>query len=339
MKKLLACVLVMMMLSAVAFAQGREVSGESVIMETEYEVEGLVDETSFALDLGLCTVEGTVDENGAITLHTSTAGDAAIKIGALPGLEMMQAVSAWMDSQGEDTAFANAVYSSLFTSALEVNVDSHTLAAALKTALDSTALGILLDADGALRAAADEMLSQPAQEACTLSRYKADERQFPNTMMLVADVYAENLPNIYLSVKTDEFGMTLTFAVETAEVTDWDETIASLENGSSTGYLVRAFTLKFDDEEELNVFAEVQIMLENAHYTIEWDEYTSHTGDYDWYVEALVSEETLGDMMELELETELSDENPQVDLSVYSTVYDLTDGVSDEEMSVLWPKQ
>lgn len=339
MKKLLACVLALMMLVSFALAEGRELTGEMTVMDTDYEVSGLLGEGCFSIDLGLCTAEGTVDENGAITLHTSTAGDAAIKIGALPGLEMMKAVSAWMDLQGEDAVLENAVYSSLFTSALEVSVDSHTLAAALKTALDSTALGILLDADGALRAAADELLSQPAQAACSLSRYLADQRQYPDTMLLVADVFAENLPNIYLSVKTDEFGMTLTFAVETAEVTDWDETIAALEEGSSTGYLVRAFTLKFDDEEELNVFAEVQIMLENAHYTIEWDEYTSHTGDYDWYVEALVCEETLGEIAELELETELSDEKPQVDLSAYSTVYDLTDGVSDDEMSALWPKQ
>lgn len=226
-------------------------------------------------------------------------------------------IHAWLDQQGNEQTYASAVYSSLFTRALSVDLTGQMLSPILGEVLAHCPF---LPAVLGLDAAAVTRLASSAQTDAVwgnLTRYKGDEQQYPDLALLVLSLHLPGLPNMYLWLRTDEFGSTVKFAVEEKEVTDWDETLLALEEGTSdTGFLINAFTLIFEDDEEYNLYIEAKYTAPECILTVECDYYEDYTGDYLWAVELAAYEDTLGDVLELEIEATVPDDNADIpDLS------------------------
>ena len=189
------------------------------------------------------------------------------------------------------------MYSSLFTRALSVDLTGDTLSPILQNLWTQFPL---------LSSALGELPAQNGDVWGTLTRYKGDAQQYPDLSLLVLSLHVPTLPNIYVWLRNDEFGSTCKFAVEKAAVTDWDETLLTLEEGKSdTGFVVNAFTLNFEDDEEKNIYLEATLTTPAFALTAECDYYLDYTGDYLWAVELYAHEATLGDVAEIEIEATL----------------------------------
>ncbi len=226
-------------------------------------------------------------------------------------------IHAWLDQLGDEQTFANAVYSSLFTRALSVDLTGQMLSPILGEVLAQYPFlpGLL-----GLDAAAVTRLASSAQTDAVwgnITRYKGDAQQYPDLALLVLSLHIPSLPHMYLWLRTDEFGSTIKFALEEKDVTDWDETLLALEERKSdTGFLINGFTLNFEDDEELNIYFEAAITTPAHALTVECDYYVDYTGDYLWAIELVASEATLGDILELEIEAAQTDDGAVIpDLS------------------------
>lgn len=310
-KRMMALFCALLLLSCHALAQDVLVEGEIALesdvlaqlfsldaekiaaLSGEITVEQTGDDFSAQWDNGF-TVSGSKQEDGA-TLLSYDGG--TIRLPALNG-NPLNDVHAWLDQIGGEKTYANAVYSSLFTRALSVDLTGDTLSPILQDLwaqfpLLSSVLGNL-----------------PAQNSNVwgnLTRYKGDEQQYPDLSLLVLSLHVPSLPNIYVWLRSDEFGTTCKFAVEKAAVTDWDETLLTLEEGKSeTGFIVNGFTLNFEDDEEKNIYIEATLITPACALTVECDYYLDYTGDYLWAIELYAHEEALGDVAEIEVEATLN---------------------------------
>lgn len=253
----------------------------------------------------LLSTDAMQSEGRALALPAQTQGNP------------IERIHAWLDQLDGEQTFANAVYSSLFTRALSVDLTGQMLSPILGEVLAQYPFlpGLL-----GLDAAAVTRLASSAQTDAVwgnITRYKGDAQQYPDLNLLVLSLHIPSLPHMYLWLRTDEFGSTLKFALEEKDVTDWDETLLVLEEGKSdTGFMISGFTLNFEDEDELNIYLEATLTTPAHALTIECDYYEDYTGDYLWAVELVANEATLGDVMELEIEATQADENADIpDLS------------------------
>lgn len=212
-------------------------------------------------------------------------------------------IQAWLDQLDGEKKVSNAVYSSLFTRALSVDLTGQMLSPILGEVLAQYPFlpGLL-----GLDAAAVTRLASSAQTDAVwgnITRYKGDEQQYPNLALLVLSLHIPSLPHVYLWLRTDEFGSTVKFAMEEKAVTDWDETLLMLEEGKSdTGFIINGFTLNFEDDKELNIYYEATLTTPAHALTVECDYYVDYTGEYLWAVELEASEAALGKLMEMEIE-------------------------------------
>lgn len=310
-KRLTALICALLLLSCQALAQ-------SVLVESEIALESDVLAQLFSLDAekiaslsGAITAEQTGDsfsvqwdngftvsgsrqENGS-TLLSYDGG--TVLLPALSG-NPLNGVHAWLDSIGSEKTYANAVYSSLFTRALSVDLTGDLLSPVLQNLWAQ--FPILSSVLGELPAQSNDVWGN-------LTRYKGDAQQYPDLSLLVLSLHVPELPNIYVWLRSDEFGATCKFAVEKADVTDWDETLLALEEGrSDTGFIVNAFTLNFEDDEEKNIYLEGTLTTPAYALTVECDYYLDYTGDYLWAIELYAHEATLGDVAEIEVEATLN---------------------------------
>lgn len=242
-------------------------------------------------------------------------------IPALPLSNPLHRIHTWMDQLDGEKSYANAVYSSLFTRALSVDLTGQMLSPILGEIVAQ--YPYLLSLLGLDNAAVTRLASsaQTGDVWGNITRYKGDAQQYPDLSLLVISLHLPALPHMYLWLRTDEFGSTIKFAMEEAAVTDWDETLLALEEGkSATGFIFSGFTLNFEDDEELNIYIEGTLTTADFALTMECNYYKDYTGDYLWAVEMEMSEAALGDVLEFEIEAEETTETVQIpDLSHLST--------------------
>ena len=316
-KRFLSIVLILLMLCGSALGDAR-IEGE-VIADTALVSQLLGDAAAALLE----AFSGDVEVESGVSGAAGTVGNEEIYVNfaenaisfamadmyargevvkvQLPAENPLDQINAWLDAQGPETVFSNAVYSSLFTRALSADLTSDMIA---------PALSLLLPADMAAA-----LQAQPGTVWGRVTRYKADEKQYPDLSLLTVTLDIPGLPHVYVWLRSDEFGMSLKLGVETAEVIDWDETLLVLEEGGSeTGFVVNAFTLVFEDKKERNDYLEVAITTHDARMVAECDFYLSYTQKYLWAVEMLFKEEELGDMIELELKAKTAEGVEEVSL-------------------------
>lgn len=317
-KRLLACVLSLLLMLSGALADAR-IEGE---LEVDLSLaQQLLGEKATAL---LNMLQGDVDlqcgEQGALghaagqkvyanktqdglLFATQALQDSgkAVRL-TLPAGDVLSQVNAWLDSLGPEVAHENTVYSSLFNRSLAADVTSDMVAPVLKSMLAQ--LQPLLPADVA-QAMHQALNAQPGTVWGRLTRYKGDEKQYPELSLLKLTLDIPGLPHVYVWLRSDEFGMSMKLGVEAAEVIDWDETMHLLEEGGSrTGFAINAFTLLFEDKKEKNTYLEAAIILPNMRLVLECDHYLSYTKDYLWEVEIKLRENQAGQIAEMELDAE-----------------------------------
>lgn len=310
-KRLMALICALLLLSCQALAQDVLVEGEIALesdllaqifnidaekiasLSGEITVEQTGDDFTAQWDNGLI-VTGRKQEDGATLL--SYEGGTAL----LPALsaDILTGIHAWLDGISGEKATESAVYSSLFTRALSVDLPDEMLSPILQNVWTQAPI---------LSSVLGELPAQNGTVWGNLTRYKGDEQQYPDLSLLVLSLHVPTLPNIYVWLRSDEFGSTCKFAVEKAAVTDWDETLLNLEEGKSeTGFIVNGFTLNFEDDEEKNIYIEATLITPACTLTVECDYYLDYTGDYLWAIELYAHEEALGDVAEIEVEATLN---------------------------------
>ena len=335
-KQLLSLLLVLLFAVTPALAKSTQIEGE-------IELDAALLSQIFPLDAALLvSVNGdftaqsgasglhAVWENGfSVTCNTQPDGTQLLAIGdmlnagralLLPAQTIgnpLARIHAWLDQQGGEKKSTSAVYSSLFTRALSVDLTAQMLSPVIGEVLRQYPfLTRLPEMEGA-----SQLSSTQTNEVWgNITRYKGDEKQYPDLSLLVLSLHIPSLPNLYLWLRTDEFGSTLKFAAEEKTVTDWDETLLALEEGKSdTGFIIKGFTLTFEDAEELNLYYEASLITPAHALTVECDYYIDYTGDYLWAVELEAKEAAFGEVLEVEIEaTELADDTGIPDLSGFS---------------------
>lgn len=335
-KQLLPLLLVLLFAVSPALAQSAQIEGE-------IELDEALLAQIFPLDTALlASLKGDFSaqtdasglhakwENGfSISSNTQPDGTQLLAVGDmltegrafhLPAQTLhdpLQRIHAWLDQQTGEKKSTSAVYSSLFTRALSINLTGRMLAPVLAEVINQypflTRLPGMADAEQLSTTQTDDVWGN-------ITRYKGDEKQYPDLSLIVLSLHLPALPNLYLWLRTDEFGSTLKFAVEEKNVTDWDETLLVLEEGKSdTGFIIKGFTLTFEDEEELNLYYEATLTTPAHALTVECDYYLDRTHEYLWAVEMEAHEATLGDVMEVEMEaTELGGDASIPDLHAFT---------------------
>jgi len=319
-KRLISAVLVLILLCSGALAQDTLIEGEFVLdegkaaqmlgdtlanalmaLEGDLTIEN--GEGGFYAQLGENSVHGLAQE-GRLLLTTDKLleNKQGMRV-TIAGGNVFALLNAWLDAQGLEVAQSNAVYSSLFTRSVSVEVTVDMLSPVLVPWVEE--MFPLLYLLGVNTAALQQTLDtvQPGAVWGQLTRYKGDEKQYPDLSLLTMTLNIPGMPHVYLWLRSDEFGTSLRLGVEAGEVLDWDETLLILEDGGSdTGFVVNAFTLLFEDDEELNTYIEAAVTIRDQRIVLECDHYLSYTEDYLWALELILREETRGEVAGLWLE-------------------------------------
>ena len=270
-------------------------------------------ENGFSMRIGDVLVQGSAEKD-VLTFATDELMNSGryVRISQLP-TDILGLVNCWLDAQGAETVQANTVHSSLFTRSVSADVTSDMLIPLISPALEQAApLMNMLGVNTALLKQVTE-LAEPGMVWGRVTRYKGDERQYPDLSLLRITLDIPGMPHVYVWLRTDEFGSTLRVGAESSDVIDWDETLLAIEEGrSSTGFMVDAFTLVFEDDEELNTYYEAKLIMQDKVVLLECDHYLSYTDDYLWALDLVLTEETQGEIASLWLEAMPAEEAVQV---------------------------
>lgn len=329
MKKLLCALLLMMLLCGAAQAQGRLITGDIAWPQGAAELN---------LHWGAAGFEGALTGEKTVALAGAWQPDGRLLIAAdqtlallLPALPTGTLTAPLLEALEGLDAYQTARHSSLFIQAQQVQFSADAVCAYARELLT---LYPLLDADGSLRAALE--LAGGSETWATVTRYMADQQQYPGSWLLQINVDAPVLPSIFVEVQTGgKDSWDWKFAIQRQRVTDWDETIAALEEGGSAdGFLLKGFAIAFEDAAETDTYVEGSLFWQGRRYTLELDCYTSNTGAYDWKAEGALSDDSGTELLRLNLESALTDAEPTPSVT-YTRLVDLTDGVDAEEMKAL----
>lgn len=325
MKKILCC-LAALFLFVSAQAEGSLITGQ--IKEgalTDSPVYVLLNDTALAGSVGDITLTARLEQE---ILQIGT-GDMALRL-RLPKLgSLKDDILARLDQQ---PTYENAVYSSLFIQAQQIELTAAEVAALAREVL--TALP-LLDADGAMMSALKGI--NGSETWATVTRYVADERQYPNTWMLLVNVFSPVLPALHAEIRSDEYGANFTLAVSVEPVTDWDETIAAISDAvpgdMSRGRLIRGFTM-VDDGAQKWIYVECACygfalpLRLGVDIYIDAIDFRQWTADFD-----VINDDTQEHLFCGSLESTVTGQEPEPTES--AAVIDLTDGMDDAERALL----
>lgn len=239
MKKVICFLLVLMMLlSSAAMAENSRITGTITdAARGEGTVQLLAGENGFDLDLKLgdlaVILSGAAQEDGTLLI---AKGDVALRVAA-PDLQKM--LAPLLLKLSTQPTYENAMYSSKYIQAQQVEISGAQVSAIGLALLNACPLA---DRDGSLRMALNG-LSQSGETCATLTRYTADQQQYPNDSLMQLSVFSSALPYLFGEIETDEYGSSFTIAFSEGKVTDWDETIAELSEGKTAGKLYKGFTM------------------------------------------------------------------------------------------------
>ncbi len=278
-KRLLSLLCVLMLCFSGALAEGSFTTAEGISGGTAFTADAHTSQEGFCL---------TLERDGTqYSLNARMQEDGRLLIGVkdgmavlLPAMPEEEDISGIFQQLEESAVFESAQYSSLFTLGQSVVLGSHLIAGVLLPVLNAWPA---LDTDGQLRAALENAQALPDEEWAVLTRYQADQRQYPGNYLWRLNVYAPCLPAFYGELHTDEYGVEFTLAVKDGAVSDWDETIHALEDGTETdGFLLRGFMMVFDEPSAKNVYSELMIRAAGISWDVELDHYAQHDGSGSW---------------------------------------------------------
>lgn len=322
MKKVLCFLMtVLLVLLSVSLAENSLITGDILTdgsPESSAALRIVAAEYSFEMSLaGKKTdlhLSGRLTDEGDLLAGDETA--AAL----LPFGRVQQLIAPIMRQLEEAPSYENAVYSSLFIQARQVEIsaeDTARLTAAVLSAFP------LLDRDGSLRAALDGV--RGSETWATVTRYIADERQYPDTWMVQVNVFSPLLPALHGEVRSDAYGSNFEFALSRQAVTDWDETIAALSEapagGEDSGRLVRGFTMVYDSGTSTDLYLEADLFGFSRLMRLAVDAVYENDTASAWTAEVVLNdEEQSRALFAAKLESVPSNETPAVSVSDTDTV-------------------
>ena len=327
MKKMVCCLIALLTLLLSAQAEGSLITGEI----TEGALAG---SPVYVLTDG-SSLSGTV---GSTALLARLEGDTllagtdrlAVKL-TLP--RVRERLGALMARLQEQPTYENAVYSSLFIQAQQIELTADEVAPLAREAI---ACLPMLDAEGTLL---PRLEGAGGQETwATVTRYTADERQYPGTWMMQINVFAPVLPPMRLEIRTDEYGANFVLALSRQPVTDWDETIAALSDAApgdtSLGQMIKGFTMTDDGSNEKWLYVEAACFGFTQPLRVGVDIFIDAVDARQWTAEIdLINDDTQDTVLHGSLESAATTQSP--DPAESAQVIDLTDGMDDAERDLL----
>ena len=329
MKKLVCLLLAFWITGAAALAQSCLITGDVSWLDADAKLEMHWSESglsgSLTGDINL-HFDGAPQPDGTFLLACDQT--LALRLPSLPNEEILAPL---LQALTGTDAYQAARHSSFFIQAQQVELSADEVCAYALRLLQQYPL---LDADGSLRAA---LASAGGQETwATVTRYMADQQQYPDGWLLQINVFAPILPNLMIAVQSGgKDSKDFTIALSNAPVSDWDETIAAMqEQGVQDGLLITGFRLVFDDVDETDTYIEANVYWRDQQYTLEMDRYTPSTGTGDWSCQCTLRDDQEAALLTLDIVGTPTDDLPAPTL-VYTTLLDVTDGLDDNEKQLL----
>ena len=327
MKKMLCCLVALLTLILSAQAEGSLITGEIT--------EGLLADSPIYVLVDGSALSGTV---GSTTLLAQLEGSTllagtdsrAVKF-ALPQLQ--EKLSALMARLTEQPTYENAVYSSLFIQAQQIELTADEVAPLAREILTFLPM---LDVNGDLL---PSLAGAGGSETwATVTRYTADERQYPGTWMMQINEFAPVLPAMRLEIRSDEYGANFVLALSRQPVTDWDETIAALSDAApgdtSLGQMIKGFTMVDNGSSEKWLYVEAACFGFTLPLRLGVDLFIDAVDARQWTAEFdLINDDTRETVLHGNLESTATAQAPAPVES--AQIIDLTDGMDDSERSLL----
>lgn len=329
MKKLFCCLAALLLLLSSALAEGSLITGEI----TEGSLAGssvylLTDDTRLSGTVGEISLLARL-EDGTLTLGTT---EKAVRV-RLPQMDALEDILARLQQQ---PTYENAVYSSLFIQAQQLELSAGEVAAIARELLHALPM---LDPDGSLSAALNGADSKEAW--ATVTRYEADQRQYPNTWMLLVHVFSPALPALYAEIRTDEYGAKFTLAMSDQTVTDWDETIAAISDAApgdtSRGRLFKGFTMTDNNGAQRSLYVECSCFGFALPLRLGVDAFIDAVDPRQWTAAIdLINDDTREALLSGSLESTVTPQAP--DAAESAEIIDMTDGVNNAEWVSVLPE-
>ena len=330
MRKLLSLLLMLLLLSSAAGAENLLITGEGTYGGAPCHLQLLSGSDGFELTLTGGKnrhVQGVRQSDG--TLLMGDGGDVALLLAPVSLRTLFAPVMTALDNE---PTYEDAVYSSKYVLGQQIHLSAREVSAYLLALLGACPL---LDADGAIRAALPEQPSSTEVWA-TVTRYVADQRQYPNDSLLRLNLFAPVMPAVFAELRTDEFGSSFRFAWAQGRVTDWDETILAIEeNSADGGILLKGFTMVDEGLADVNTYLEADLYMGGSHYLIMADLTADAANPSLWTADVEVLDLAAGDqVLVAALEGTVSPQGPAPQVK-YTTLVDATDGLTPDERALL----
>ena len=326
MKKVLCFLLALLMLAGTACADTSLITGEVVEIPIPGDLRILVNSQAMEASFNDTQVYGAVQEDGTLLLGTR---EKVIRLAQLPDMALF---SGLFDRLEQQPTYAGSIYSSLFTQAQKIELTADEVCS---YALALLGICPLLDPDGQWRQAAGGSYGKDTW--ATVTRYQADPSQYPDTWMLVVNVFSPVLPQVRVQFRQDGYGNEFEIAVSPDAVSDWDETVLAIEDDSTgaTGYVIRGFSMIDDNGSEPWTYVEIS----GYGFTTQWqfalDLYRDAEDARRWHVSIEVTDMAArAPIAKAELSSEGTDMAP-LPLFDGALIVDGTDGLDAEERAQL----
>lgn len=322
MKKLLSALMILMLLLSSACAETSLITGEVVEVSAPGDVRILVNESAFEATYNDKQFFGAVQADGTLLLGTP---EKAVRLAGLPDLNLFADVWQRLDTQ---PTYDNAVYSSLFTEAQQIELTAREVCDYMLAILNVCPL---LDPDGSLREIA--LNSNGNETWATVTRYVADPVQYPDTWMVQVNVLGIAFPAMQLEYRQDEYGSNFQAAVAAGAVADWDETMDAILNDSTggAGRMVKGFTMKDDGGTETWIYLEVSIHGFPQQWRLALDMYRNNDDARMWHAVAVLNDDaTNTPILAVGLDSEGTELLPMTAFD-NAVIVDGTDGLDEAE--------
>lgn len=327
MKKLICSIIALLMLLLSAQAEGSLITGEV----TEGALAGspvyvLADDSALSGTVGSTTLLAS------LTGDTLVAGTQSLAL-RLRVPQIRETLDALLARLNQQPTYENAVYSSLFIQAQQIELTADEVAPLAREVLSFLPM---LDSSGQLLPSLEGAGGNEVW--ATVTRYTADERQYPDTWMVQVNVFAPVLPAMRLEIRTDEFGTNFVLALSHQAVTDWDETIAALSDtapgDTSLGQMIKGFTMTDNNGSEKWLYIEAASHGFPLPLRVGADFYIDALDARQWTAEVdLINDDTGECLFHSSLESTATTQSPTPAES--AQIIDLTDGMDDAERNLL----
>lgn len=329
MKKLFCCLAALLLMLSSALAEGSLITGEII----EGALKGssvylLADDTRLSGTVGDISLLARL-ENGALTLGTA---EKALRV-RLPQLNALEGI---FDRLRQQPTYENAVYSSLFIQAQQLELSAGEVAAIARELLSALPM---LDPDGSRAAALNGV--EGKETWATVTRYEADQRQYPNTWMLLVHVFSPDLPAMHAEIRTDEYGANFTLAFSEQPVTDWDETIAAISDAApgdtSHGRLIKGFTMADSNGSQQSLYVECACSGFGLPLRFGVDALIDTVDPRQWTADIdMINDDTREPLLRGSLESTVTPQTPEDVES--AEIIDMTEGGNNEEWKSILPE-